>query len=119
MLERLLDLLERDETAPTTVRDRVASALDVHVADSLSGLELPAVRDAAPDRRPRRRRGLPGPRAGGRASAAPTSSLVESGRPQVRLAGARDRRAWALTQRGGRATPAPRSGRRAAARTTS
>jgi 16S rRNA (guanine527-N7)-methyltransferase len=44
-IERLLDLLERDETAPTTVRDR-AQALDVHVADSLSGLELPAVRDA-------------------------------------------------------------------------
>jgi 16S rRNA (guanine527-N7)-methyltransferase len=44
-IERLLDLLERDDTAPTTVRDR-AEALDVHVADSLSGLELPAVRDA-------------------------------------------------------------------------
>jgi 16S rRNA (guanine527-N7)-methyltransferase len=44
-IQQLLDLLERDETAPTTVRDR-AEALDVHVADSLSGLELPAVRDA-------------------------------------------------------------------------
>ena len=44
-IQRLLDLLERDETAPTTVRDR-AEALDVHVADSLSGLELPAVRGA-------------------------------------------------------------------------
>jgi 16S rRNA (guanine527-N7)-methyltransferase len=44
-IQRLLDLLERDETAPTTVRDRT-EALDVHVADSLSGLELPAVRDA-------------------------------------------------------------------------
>jgi 16S rRNA (guanine527-N7)-methyltransferase len=44
-IERLLDLLERDDTAPTTVRDR-AAALDVHVADSLSGLDLPAVRDA-------------------------------------------------------------------------
>ena len=43
--QRLLDLLERDQTAPTTVRDR-AEALDVHIADSLSGLELPAVRDA-------------------------------------------------------------------------
>lgn len=44
-IERLLDLLERDDTAPTTVRDR-ASAREVHIADSLSGLELPAVRDA-------------------------------------------------------------------------
>jgi 16S rRNA (guanine527-N7)-methyltransferase len=42
---RLLDLLERDDTAPTTVRSR-AAALDAHVADSLSGLELAAVRDA-------------------------------------------------------------------------
>jgi len=44
-LARLLDLLERDDTAPTTVRAR-PDALDVHVADSLSGLELPAVRAA-------------------------------------------------------------------------
>jgi 16S rRNA (guanine527-N7)-methyltransferase len=44
-LERLLDLLEQDETAPTTVRDR-AQALGVHIADSLSGLEVPAVRQA-------------------------------------------------------------------------
>jgi 16S rRNA (guanine527-N7)-methyltransferase len=32
---RLLDLLERDDTAPTSVRTR-AAALDTHVADSLS-----------------------------------------------------------------------------------
>jgi len=44
-LERLLDLLERDPTAPTTVRAR-PETLDVHVADSLSGLELDAVRSA-------------------------------------------------------------------------
>jgi 16S rRNA (guanine527-N7)-methyltransferase len=44
-IERLLDLLERDETAPTAVRDR-AQARDVHVADSLSGLELPEARNA-------------------------------------------------------------------------
>jgi 16S rRNA (guanine527-N7)-methyltransferase len=44
-VERLLELLERDETAPTTVRSH-AEALDVHVADSLSGLEVPAVREA-------------------------------------------------------------------------
>jgi 16S rRNA (guanine527-N7)-methyltransferase len=44
-IERLLDLLERDDTAPTSVRDR-AAAREVHVADSLSGLELPTVRDA-------------------------------------------------------------------------
>jgi 16S rRNA (guanine527-N7)-methyltransferase len=42
---RLLDLVERDDTAPTTVRER-SEALDVHVADSLSGLEVPAVRAA-------------------------------------------------------------------------
>jgi 16S rRNA (guanine527-N7)-methyltransferase len=44
-IERLLDLLERDDSAPTTVRER-AQARDVHVADSLSGLELRAVREA-------------------------------------------------------------------------
>jgi 16S rRNA (guanine527-N7)-methyltransferase len=44
-VERLLDLLERDATAPTTVRSR-PEALDTHVADSLSGLELSAVRRA-------------------------------------------------------------------------
>lgn len=44
-IDRLLDLLEQDPTAPTTVRAR-AEALDVHVADSLSGLELPAVASA-------------------------------------------------------------------------
>ena len=44
-IERLLDLLERDDSAPTTVRSRPA-ALDTHVADSLSGLELPAVAGA-------------------------------------------------------------------------
>ena len=44
-IERLLDLLERDETAPTAVRDR-AQARDLHVADSLTGLELPEVRNA-------------------------------------------------------------------------
>jgi 16S rRNA (guanine527-N7)-methyltransferase len=44
-IERLLDLLEADDTAPTTVRAR-ADALDVHVADSLTGLELEQVRGA-------------------------------------------------------------------------
>ena len=44
-LAHLLGLLERDETAPTTVRgpDR---AVDVHVADSLAALDLAVVRDA-------------------------------------------------------------------------
>jgi 16S rRNA (guanine527-N7)-methyltransferase len=42
---RLLDLVERDDAAPTTVRER-SEALDVHVADSLSGLEVPAIRTA-------------------------------------------------------------------------
>jgi 16S rRNA (guanine527-N7)-methyltransferase len=44
-IERLLDLLEADDAAPTTVRAR-ADALDVHVADSLTGLELEQVRGA-------------------------------------------------------------------------
>jgi 16S rRNA (guanine527-N7)-methyltransferase len=44
-IDRLVDLLERDETAPTTVRTR-AESLDVHVADSLTGLELAEVRQA-------------------------------------------------------------------------
>jgi 16S rRNA (guanine527-N7)-methyltransferase len=38
-LERVLDLLAADERAPTTVR-RPDEAWDVHVADSLSGLEV-------------------------------------------------------------------------------
>lgn len=44
-LERLLDVLEADARAPTTVRDARA-ALDVHVADSLVALELDFVRAA-------------------------------------------------------------------------
>ena len=44
-LERLLALLAADPTAPTTLRDPVA-AVDAHVADSLSGLELGVVRTA-------------------------------------------------------------------------
>ena len=44
-LSLLLELVERDDTAPTTVRDR-QRALDVHVADSLSGLELEVLREA-------------------------------------------------------------------------
>jgi 16S rRNA (guanine527-N7)-methyltransferase len=44
-IERLLELIANEPAAPTTVRDR-NQAVDVHVADSLSGLELAAVRDA-------------------------------------------------------------------------
>jgi 16S rRNA (guanine527-N7)-methyltransferase len=44
-LERLLELLASDEHAPTTVRD-AATAVDVHVADSLSALALAEVRGA-------------------------------------------------------------------------
>ena len=44
-LDRLLDLLERDPAAPTTVTAR-ADAVDVHLADSLSALELAPVREA-------------------------------------------------------------------------
>ena len=44
-LSRLLALLAEDESAPTTVRDP-ERAVDVHVADSLSGLEVDAVRRA-------------------------------------------------------------------------
>lgn len=44
-LRALLGLLAEDETAPTTVRDP-AAAVDVHVADSLSGLEVPDLRAA-------------------------------------------------------------------------
>lgn len=44
-LRRLLDLLAADETAPTTVREP-SQAVDVHIADSLSGLELDVVREA-------------------------------------------------------------------------
>jgi 16S rRNA (guanine527-N7)-methyltransferase len=41
----LLELVERDETAPTTVRS-ADQAVDVHLADSLVALDLPAVRAA-------------------------------------------------------------------------
>jgi 16S rRNA (guanine527-N7)-methyltransferase len=41
----LLELVAEDETAPTTVRDP-AQAVDVHIADSLSGLEIEALRSA-------------------------------------------------------------------------
>ena len=44
-LRALLDLLAKDEQAPTTVRAPEA-AVDVHVADSLVALELPEVRSA-------------------------------------------------------------------------
>lgn len=44
-LDRLLTLVERDPAAPTTVTDPVRGA-DVHIADSLVALEVPAVRDA-------------------------------------------------------------------------
>jgi 16S rRNA (guanine527-N7)-methyltransferase len=44
-IERLLALLEGDAAAPTTVRAR-EEAIDAHVADSLSGLELEEVRGA-------------------------------------------------------------------------
>lgn len=44
-LRALLDVLERDPTAPTTVIDPVR-AVEVHVADSLDGLRVPAVREA-------------------------------------------------------------------------
>jgi 16S rRNA (guanine527-N7)-methyltransferase len=44
-LSGILALLAEDDAAPTTVREP-ARAVDVHVADSLSGLELPVVREA-------------------------------------------------------------------------
>lgn len=44
-LSKLLDGLAADELAPTTVTEP-AQALDVHLADSLVALELPAVRAA-------------------------------------------------------------------------
>jgi 16S rRNA (guanine527-N7)-methyltransferase len=44
-LRALIDLLARDEHAPTAVRDPVAAA-DVHLADSLVALELAEVRRA-------------------------------------------------------------------------
>lgn len=44
-LRSLLEVVERDPLSPTTVTDP-ARGVDVHVADSLSGLELPAVRGA-------------------------------------------------------------------------
>ena len=45
-LAAILECLEGDALAPTTVRDR-ASALDVHLADSLAALDLAPLHDAA------------------------------------------------------------------------
>src|SRR5215210_2889232 len=45
-LRSLVDLLERDATAPSSVRD-AERAWRVHVADSLSGLEVDRLRNAA------------------------------------------------------------------------
>lgn len=45
-LRALLDVLEHDPTAPTTVTDPVRG-VEVHIADSLDGLLVPAVRGAA------------------------------------------------------------------------
>ena len=44
-LDRLLELLHADPTAPTTVRDP-AAAVDAHVGDALVALELDRVRGA-------------------------------------------------------------------------
>ena len=44
-LKALLDLVASDETAPTTVREP-RQAVYVHIADSLSGLEVVAIREA-------------------------------------------------------------------------
>lgn len=44
-LRALLDVVERDPTAPTTVTDP-AAGVDVHLADALDGLRLPVVRAA-------------------------------------------------------------------------
>jgi 16S rRNA (guanine527-N7)-methyltransferase len=44
-LGRLLELLESDPTAPTTVTDP-AEGVDVHVTDSLEALALPVIRSA-------------------------------------------------------------------------
>ena len=43
-LDALLDLLAADD-APTSVHDR-RHAIDVHIADSLAGLEIPEIREA-------------------------------------------------------------------------
>jgi 16S rRNA (guanine527-N7)-methyltransferase len=45
-LAAFLDLLERDDTAPTTVRDP-ALAVDAHIADALTGLAVPELAAAA------------------------------------------------------------------------
>jgi 16S rRNA (guanine527-N7)-methyltransferase len=44
-LETLLELLARDETAPTAIRDP-ARAVEAHVADALSGLSVPELATA-------------------------------------------------------------------------
>ena len=79
-LREVIDLLAADQRAPTTVRDP-HEAWRTHVLDSLSGLEVPELRDAAAHRRRRRRRRLPGHRA--RRGAARTRTSTWSRRPRA------------------------------------
>ena len=115
-LAALLDLVAAEPAAITTVRDP-AEGVDVHVADSLVALDLPAVRDGPPRRRSRLWRRVSGPGAGDRAARRARRAGRER-RAQVRVPRRRGERARArATSRS--STRARRRGRRASAPTTS
>ena len=82
-LARILEILAADPTAPTTVRDP-DRAVDVHLADSLSALELAVCRAGARDRRSRLRRRLSRRRARVRAARARRSRWSRAPRASAR-----------------------------------
>ena len=110
--ERLLDALEAEPDPPTTVRG--ADAADRHLADSLTGLEVPELAGAAADRRPGRRRRLPGAGAGGRAARTRSVDLIEATTRKCEVidrlaARGRDRRTPAPSPSGPRTGPRGRA----------
>ena len=115
-LEALLALVAEDETAPTTVRDP-ARGVDAHVADSLSGLEVDALRGAGRDRRPRRRRRLPRARPGRRAAGGSRGARRERSAASARSSNGRSSGCSSPTPRS--CARAPRSGATGSAPSTS
>ena len=88
-LGRVLELLAEERASVSSVVDE--RAWKVHVADSLTGLEVPELASRPADRRRRRRRGLSRPRPRGSPPRRPgRPDRVD--RPQVRLHAARHRR---------------------------
>ena len=91
-LRALVELLATDPHAPTTVRTP-RGIVDDHLADSLVALELPEVRAASRDRRPR---------LGGRVPGLPLAIAL----PQARVSARREHRAASATSSSAPSRPA-------------